>query len=122
MKNRLYVLGFAALLLMGTWGKAHAQPAGPAAAPGAKVVAPMAAPSCQASLPDFQSLDLISNTSPEAVTCGSCSYSSCQGMTPNSLCLYPAGLGTYRWGRCVINSWCSEDNTSYCDCTNDPPQ
>lgn len=120
MKNRLCVLGFAALLLMGTLGAAYAQsPSAAPAAPGTPVVA-SAAPSCQASVPGLQSLDLIPNPSPKAVTCGSCSHSPCVGLSPNAACYYLAG-GVYHLAKCVINSWCSEESKPYCDCTNNPP-
>jgi hypothetical protein len=120
MKNRLYVSGFAALLLMGTWGAAHAQsPSADPAAPGAPAVTP-AAPSCQASLPGIPGLDLTPNPSPKAVTCGSCSQSPCVGLSPNAACYYLAG-GVYHLAKCVINSWCFEDSKPYCDCTNNPP-
>lgn len=122
MKSRLYVLGFAALLLMGTWGTAQAQsPSADPAAPSAVAVTPVAAPSCQASAPGIQSLDLLPNPSPKSFTCGSCSHSPCQGLAPNSACYYLAG-GVYRLAKCVINSWCSEESKPYCDCTNNPPQ
>jgi hypothetical protein len=122
MKNRLYVLGFAALLLMGTLGKAHAQsPSAAPAAPGAMAVTPGVAPSCSASVPGLESLDLTPNPALKAVTCGSCSHSPCVGLAPNAACYYLAG-GTYHLAKCVINSWCSEDSKPYCDCTNNPPQ
>ena len=122
MKSRLYVLGFAALLLMGTWGTAHAQPpSADPAVPSPTVVTPVAAPSCQASVPGLESLDLTPNPLPKAVTCGFCSHAPCRGLAPNSACYYLAG-GVYHLAKCVINSWCFEDSTPYCDCTNDPPQ
>lgn|GEM_PF-7035918 len=124
MKDRLYVLGFATLLLVGAWGKAYAQPssAGPAAVPNAMVVTPDAAPSCSASsVNGIQGLDLTPNPSLKAITCGSCSQAPSQGMAANSACYYLAG-GTYHLAKCVINSWCSEDSRPYCDCTNNPPQ
>jgi hypothetical protein len=117
MKNRLCVLGFAALLLMGTWGTAHAQ--SPSAAPAVPGTSP-AAPSCSASVPGLQSLDLTPNPALKAVTCGSCSHSPCVGLSPNAACYYLAG-GVYHLAKCVINSWCSEDSKPYCDCTNNPP-
>ena len=119
MKNRLYVLGITALLLMGTWGTAHAQsPAADPAAPSTMAVAPVTAPSCQASIPG---LDLTPNPSLKGVTCGSCSHSPCAGLAPNAHCYYLAG-GVYHLAKCVINSWCSEESKPYCDCTNNPPQ
>lgn len=121
MKNRLYVLGLAALLVMGTWGTAHAQsPSADPAAPSATASIPVAAPSCQASVPGIPGLDLNPNPSLKAVTCGSCSHSPCVGQAPNAACYYLAG-GVYHLAKCVINSWCSEDSKPYCDCTNNPP-
>lgn len=114
MKIRLCMLGFAALLLSGTWARAQA--------PAADQVSPGAAPFCAASVAGLdKSLDLTPPPLFKSVTCGSCSASSCVGSAPNAACYYLAG-GTYHLAKCVINSICLEDSSPYCDCTNDPPQ
>jgi len=124
MKIRLCVLGLAALLLTSTWAKAQAlSPSADPAAPVAKAAAeaPDVAPFCPASAATPQSLDLNPRPLVKAtVTCGSCSYSSCQGMAPNSACYYLDRFG-YHLAKCVINFFCSEDNKPGCDCTNNPP-
>ena len=115
MRIRFCVLGFAALLLTGTWAKA--QPLAPAASP----AAPGAAPFCAASVAGLdKSLDLTPRPLFKATfTCGSCSSSSCVGAAVNSTCSYFGG-GTYHVGKCVVGSVCS-DNLSRCGCTNNPP-
>jgi hypothetical protein len=113
MKIRLCVLGFAAFLLMGAWGKAQTLP------PSIVTVAPGTAPFCPASVAGLQSRDLVPNPALKAVTCGSCSYSSCVGASANAACYYLGG-GTYHLAKCVINSICS-DNSPQCDCTDKPP-
>jgi hypothetical protein len=107
MKLRVSVLAFAALLMMAAWAKAET---------------PGAAPFCPASVAavGLQSPGLVPDPALKAVTCGSCSYSSCVGKAANSICYYLGG-GVYHQAKCVINSICS-DNTSQCDCTNNPPQ
>jgi hypothetical protein len=113
MKIRLCVLGFAAFLLMGAWGKAQTPPP-------SSTVAPGTAPFCAAGVAGLdKSLDLTPSPLLKSVTCGSCSYSSCQGLAANSACYYLGG-GTYHLAKCVINSICS-DNSPQCDCTNKPP-
>jgi hypothetical protein len=122
MKNRLSVLGFATLLLMGTWGTSHALPpsAGPAD-PGDTVAAPSdtgapgAAPFCPASVAGLPRLDLTQSPSPESFPCGACSYWSCQDERPSSSCYYLNG-SVFSLGRCIITSVCEEDNSSSCDC------
>ena len=124
MKNRLSVLGFAALLLMGTWGTSHALPpsAGPVA-PGDTVAAPSAveasgaSPFCPASAAGLPRLDLTQGpgSSPESFPCGACSYWSCQDVRPGYSCYYVDG-SAFRLGRCIITSVCEEDNSSSCDC------
>lgn len=123
MKNRLFVLGFAALLLLGTWGTSHALP--PSAspeAPGDMVVAlsdpagaPGVAPFCPASVAGLQKLDLAQNPSPESFPCGACSYWSCQDERPATSCYYFDGVG-FSVGRCIVTAVCEEDNSSSCDC------
>jgi len=115
MKIRPCVLGFAAFLLMGAWGKAQTL------SPSAAIEAPGAAPFCAAGVANLnKSLDLVPNPALKAVTCGSCSYSSCVGKSANAICYYLGG-GVYHQAKCVINSICS-DSTPQCDCTNNPPQ
>lgn len=122
MKNG-FMLGFAALLLMGIWGTAYALP--PSAglvAPGDTLVAPSGvaeapggAPFCPASAARLQSLDLPENPLPLSFPCGLCSDSDCQDARPNSSCYYPDG-SVFRLGRCLITSVCEEDNSPYCSC------
>ena len=103
MKARLCVLGFAAFLLMGTWVRAQTPPS-----------------SCAAGVAGLnKSLDLAPSPLLKAVTCGSCSFSSCVGKSANAVCYYLGG-GVYHQAKCVINSICS-DNAAQCDCTNNPP-
>jgi hypothetical protein len=112
MKIRLCALGFAALLLTGTWAKA--QTLAPAASPAAAGAAPF----CAASVAGLdKSLDLAPRPLFKATfTCGSCSHSSCVGLAVRSTCSYfgPSGLQV---GRCVASSVCS-DNSTQCGCTN----
>jgi len=116
MRNRLSTLGFAALLLMGTWGTSHAlPPSASPAAPGDTAEAPGVAPSCPMSVAGLQRLDLTQNPSPESFPCGPCSYWSCQDERPASSCYYLDG-SVFSLGRCVINAVCEEDNSSSCDC------
>jgi len=113
MKIRLCMLGFAVLLLSGAWARAQAPAADPASSG--------AAPFCAASMAGLEKgTDLTPPPLFKAVTCGPCSAPSCVGQTLNSTCFYLAG-GTYQVAKCVINSVCLEDNSPYCDCTNNPP-
>jgi hypothetical protein len=115
MKIRLCALGFAALLLTGTWAKAQTL------APAARPADSGAAPFCAASVAGLdKSLDLTPRPLFKATfTCGSCSSSSCVGAAVNSTCSY-FGAGGYHTGKCVVGSVCS-DNSSRCGCTNNPP-
>jgi hypothetical protein len=124
MKNRLSVLGFAALLMMGTLGTSHAQsPSTGPTAPSETVVAPTpvaeapaAAPFCPASLDRLRSLDPSRNPSQKVFPCGLCSDGGCQDERPNSPCYYPDGT-EFRLGWCRISSeGVCDDNTAYCVC------
>jgi len=117
MKRRIGLMGFASLLLMATL--ASAQTPAPAAV---AAVAPGAAPFCPASLFNVQSTDFTFTPKPSGratYLCGSCSYSSCQGVAPNSACYYLDRFG-YHLAKCVINYAC-EGSTNGCDCTNNGP-
>jgi hypothetical protein len=127
MRNRLTVLGFAALLLL-VWGTSHALPpsAGPSA-PGDLLVAPSnssdasgSAPFCPAKIAGpqagLQAPDLPRNPVLKSYPCGACSFYSCQDVHPGYSCEYPDGP-VFRLGRCIITSVCEEDNSYSCDCT-----
>lgn len=121
MKYRISVLGFAALMLVGSWAKAETSAPPPApTAPAATATAPGAAPFCAASLFNVQSTDFTPKPSQRVTpTCGPCSYSSCQGQAFNSSCYYLDRFG-YHLAKCVVNYSCG-DGTNGCDCTNNPP-
>jgi hypothetical protein len=124
MKRNIGLMGFASLLLMATLAIAetptqNGAPAAPQA--GVTAAAPGAAPFCAAGLFNTKSTDFTFTPKPSAKTylCGSCSYSSCQGMAPNSSCYYLDRFG-YHLAKCVINYAC-EGSTNGCDCTNNGP-
>jgi hypothetical protein len=119
MQRRFGLMGFTSLLLIASLASAETppQPSAPEA-PQSSVTAaaPGAAPFCPASLFTVQSLTATTSGAP----CGACSYSSCQGKPFYSSCYYVDRFGAHL-ARCVPNQIC-EDNSLWCNCTNDQPQ